>query len=307
MMIESSSRALFVLLPVAMAMPLLLSFILPHSVDAFSSSSASGRPLVSQQQQQQQQQQQITTSSSSQHIRGTQFSSTLQSCHPSLVTSLSSSSSSSADASDDSNDTALSKKEYSNNKQLGVDKIFTTIDIDGSGTIDLSEYDLVLSSNTQYSAADIQRSFHEIDTDGNGEISRDEFQTAIANTDISIDSDCPMGYWLNSVEKTCQPLGPVGRISQKIETSLPFKDVYKRITNLFGVNKLAMRKHGVSFALAYSIISNLNGALSLSVAWYMTVKRVSIILFWNTYASDAVYAWQVPNVVHMHVYARLLI
>lgn len=60
--------------------------------------------------------------------------------------------------------------------------------------------------------------------------------------------------------------------------------MYKRITKLFGVNKLAIRKHGVSFALAYSIISNLNGALSLSVAWYMTVKRVSSSIIYKIHA-----------------------
>ena len=53
--------------------------------------------------------------------------------------------------------------------------------------------------------------------------------------------------------------------------------MYQRITNNFGIDKAAIRKKGVSFALAYSIISNLNGAISLSVAWYMTVKRVSSV------------------------------
>ena len=184
---------------------------------------------------------------------------------------------------DDDDDDMLSFSE-------GVDKIFTSIDIDGSGTIDIEEYNLALSS-TSYSNEAIQRTFNEIDTDGNGTIDRHEFQSAISKLRIELqqqhqqdgssnsttrrDEDCPMGYWLNSVQQTCQPLGPIGRISQKIETKGPLNNIYKRITNL-KPDREAIRKRGVSFALAYSIISNLNGAISLSVAWYITVKRVSV-------------------------------
>ena len=136
-------------------------------------------------------------------------------------------------------------------------------------------------SSTDYTNEEITESFKEIDTDGNGEISREEFQFAIQKLKTEkmnkqrIDKDCPMGYWLNSVEQTCQPLGPIGRISQQIETLPRFRGIHERITTVFGIDKAAIRKKGVSFALAYSIISNLNGAISLSVAWYMTVKRVS--------------------------------
>ena len=166
----------------------------------------------------------------------------------------------------------------------GVQKVFSIVDIDNSGSIDWNEYYLALSS-TDYTNEEITESFKEIDTDGNGEISREEFQFAIQKLKTEkmnkrrIDEDCPMGYWLNSVEQTCQPLGPIGRISQQIETLPRFKGMYQRITNNFGVDKAAIRKKGVSFALAYSIISNLNGAISLSVAWYMTVKRVSVYLY----------------------------
>ena len=172
-----------------------------------------------------------------------------------------------------------------------VDKIFTSIDIDGSGTIDIDEYNLALSS-TSYTNEAIQRTFNEIDTDGSGTIDRREFQHAISKLRIELqqqqqqdnsitrgnDEDCPMGYWLNSVQQTCQPLGPIGRISQKIETKGPLNNIYKRITNL-KPDREAIRKKGVSFALAYSIISNLNGAISLSVAWYITVKRVSACMY----------------------------
>ena len=86
-----------------------------------------------------------------------------------------------------------------------------------------------------------------------------------------------MGYWLDSVQQTCRPLGPVGRMSQRLETLGPLKGIYEKITNLFGVDRLSLRKRGVPFLLAYSVISNLNGAVSLSVAWYLTVKRVSFV------------------------------
>ena len=164
----------------------------------------------------------------------------------------------------------------------GVQKVFSIVDIDNSGSIDWNEYYLALSS-TDYTNEEITESFKEIDTDGNGEISREEFQFAIQKLKTEkmnkqrIDEDCPMGYWLNSVEQTCQPLGPIGRISQQIETLPRFRGMHNRITNVFGIDKAAIRKKGVSFALAYSIISNLNGAISLSVAWYMTVKRVSVL------------------------------
>ena len=182
----------------------------------------------------------------------------------------------------------------------GIDTIFTSIDIDNSGTIDLDEYNLALSS-TQYTHEEIVSSFREIDEDGNGEISREEFYNAITNlqlkqqaqqqqaqsddnnkdnnnnddTIIIIEDPCPMGYWLNSITQQCQPLSPLGTFSQKIETTRMLKPIYNRLVNL-KPNRDAIRKSGVSFALAYSIISNLNGAISLSIAWYMTVKRVSL-------------------------------
>jgi len=163
----------------------------------------------------------------------------------------------------------------------GVDRIFDTVDVDGSGAIDLEEYDLHLSS-AGYSKDAIRKSFSAIDSDGNGEISRDELRGAIISNLIEEEGedyillDCPMGYWLDSVRRTCQPLGPMGRLSQRIENLGPLKNMYRRIANVFGVNKEALRKRGVPFLLTYSIISNLNGAMSLTVAWYMTVRRTGL-------------------------------
>ncbi|KAL7536770.1 hypothetical protein ACHAXR_007387 [Thalassiosira sp. AJA248-18] len=188
-----------------------------------------------------------------------------------LILSSSSNNDNESDITNNDVETTSLKRQFTT---TGVDKIFSAVDLDGSGAIDLEEYYLHLSS-AGYSKEAIQRSFWEMDRDGNGEISRDEFQTAITTLQAE-EGDCPMGYWLNSVEQSCQPLGPVGRISQKIENLGPLKKVSKKITNLFGVDRQAIRKKGVSFALAYSIISNMNGALSLSVAWYMTVKRTGL-------------------------------
>jgi len=51
----------------------------------------------------------------------------------------------------------------------GVQKVFSIVDIDNSGSIDWNEYYLALSS-TDYTNEEITESFKEIDTDGNGEI-----------------------------------------------------------------------------------------------------------------------------------------
>jgi len=155
----------------------------------------------------------------------------------------------------------------------GLARVFRAADVDGSGAISVEEYHAQLSQQG-YSEKAITKSFARMDSDGNGEISRDEFYSAIMN--LVGPSDCPMGYWLNSVQQTCQQLGPFGRMSQRIENLGPFKMVYKKITNLFGVDRVDIRSKGISFFLTYSILSNLNGALSLTFAWYLTVKRTRL-------------------------------
>lgn len=45
--------------------------------------------------------------------------------------------------------------------------------------------------------------------------------------------------------------------------------------NIFKFDKQRFTKLGVAFAVTYNIISNLNGAITLSVAWYVASKRVS--------------------------------
>lgn len=159
-----------------------------------------------------------------------------------------------------------------------VDQVFNTVDIDGSGAIDLEEFNRHLSS-AGYSSDAIQESFAEMDSDSNGEISRAEFRQALLNADTNKEDDgnCPKGYFLNSVKQTCEPLGPIGRISQTVETLAPFRRTYRRISNLFGVDTKNISKLGVSFVLSYSVISNLNGAASFSLAWYISCKQVSCV------------------------------
>jgi len=84
--------------------------------------------------------------------------------------------------------------------------------------------------------------------------------------------ECPPGYYLDSVHKSCNPLGPLGKVSQIVELTGPFRTIYKKITALFGVDP---KRLGVAFALSYSVISNINGSISLSIAWYMSCVRVS--------------------------------
>ena len=172
----------------------------------------------------------------------------------------------------------------------GLDRVFNAVDVDGSGALDLEEFERHLAP-AGYSRDAIQLFFDETDSDNNGEISRDEFRRAVLGTSsrtasceevmdkIDIVDDCPRGYFLNSVKQTCVPLGIIGRISQKVEMMAPFQQTYKRISNLFGVDRKQISKLGVSFALSYSIISNLNGAISFSIAWYMSCKRVSLLWY----------------------------
>lgn len=87
---------------------------------------------------------------------------------------------------------------------------------------------------------------------------------------------CPRGYYLDSVRNCCSPLGLLGKVSQVIETAGPLKKAYNSIANLFGVDTAKISKLGVPFALSYSIMSQINGALTLSVAWYMTCQRTGV-------------------------------
>ena len=88
--------------------------------------------------------------------------------------------------------------------------------------------------------------------------------------------DCPSGYYLDSVHNSCSPLGPLGRLSQKYELAGPFRRVHKAIANLFGIDHDQISSLGVGFALTYSILSNINGSITLAVSWYMTCQRTGL-------------------------------
>ena len=94
------------------------------------------------------------------------------------------------------------------------------------------------------------------------------------------ENDCPPGYYLDAMEQSCHKLGPIGTLSQKVETStIFFRRLYNAISNLFGLldeKRKSVSRLGVGFGLAYAILSTLNGSITLSVAWYMSAKRTGM-------------------------------
>ncbi|CAJ1953498.1 unnamed protein product [Cylindrotheca closterium] len=90
------------------------------------------------------------------------------------------------------------------------------------------------------------------------------------------DTDCPSGYYYNAVKSTCNHLGPIGRVSQAVETFGPFKKAYTAISDLFGIDAKRISNLGVSFALSYSMISQINASITFSVAWYLSSKRTGL-------------------------------
>lgn len=90
------------------------------------------------------------------------------------------------------------------------------------------------------------------------------------------DSNCPNGYYYNAVQSSCTQLGPIGRASQAVETFGPFKRAHSAISNLFGIDTKKISSLGVAFALSYSLISQINGSITLSVAWYISSKRTGL-------------------------------
>lgn len=168
-----------------------------------------------------------------------------------------------------------------------ADIIFDLVDADGSGAIDLNELTRHLST-AGYGADEIRNLFVRMKDDDSptGEVSRAAFRRALLHGDgdggtgvgSSLDArDIAMrGYFLNSVKQTLEPLGPIGRLSQKVETSGPFKRTYYWISNLCGIDTKRISKLGVSFALSYSILSHINGAVSFSVAWFISCKRTGL-------------------------------
>lgn len=66
-----------------------------------------------------------------------------------------------------------------------------------------------------------------------------------------------------------------------VATATPRENVLSRIipsqvTNLFQFDKSKAASMGVSFAMTYNFISNINGSITLSTAWYIASIRVSL-------------------------------
>lgn len=104
--------------------------------------------------------------------------------------------------------------------------------------------------------------------------------TTSATTAAALDreeaEECPPGYYLDSVNESCNELGPLGKASQRVEGAGPFRSTSRAISNLFGVDTERISRLGVAFALSYSIISTINGSITLSITWYMSSKRTGL-------------------------------
>jgi len=185
---------------------------------------------------------------------------------------------------DRNQDGSISRNEFRNvltkepTNQKDADMIFSIIDKDGSGGIDLDELMVHLSS-VGYSGGEIQTLFAKIDENRDGVISRQEFRQAILDNSGSGNALPIRGYFLNSVTQSLVPLGPIGRISQQVETMGPFKLLYNGISNLFGVDPKKLKQHGISFLLSYNILSNISGSIAFSTAWYISCKRTGLSPF----------------------------
>ena len=58
-------------------------------------------------------------------------------------------------------------------------------------------------------------------------------------------------------------------------TTGTFPSALVHVCNFLKIDLDRMAKTGISFGISYSIISNINGSLSLSLAWYLASKKVN--------------------------------
>jgi hypothetical protein len=63
----------------------------------------------------------------------------------------------------------------------------------------------------------------------------------------------------------------------KVESPGLLTQVSGAVGNIFKIDKSKIAKLGANFVLSYSVVSTINGAISLSVAWYIASIRVSTI------------------------------
>jgi hypothetical protein len=64
----------------------------------------------------------------------------------------------------------------------------------------------------------------------------------------------------------------------EVKSDLPiFSRVSRAVGNSVKFDKAKIAKLGMTFALTYHIVSNINGSISFSLAWYIASSRVSIL------------------------------
>lgn len=52
---------------------------------------------------------------------------------------------------------------------------------------------------------------------------------------------------------------------------------WQKLKGLSKIDKQAVAKLGITFGLTYNVISNINDSVSMTLAWYMTSKKVSAV------------------------------
>jgi hypothetical protein len=85
-----------------------------------------------------------------------------------------------------------------------------------------------------------------------------------------------MPLYSSQSEEIQGPYGQQSFTDPTGETTGALSRVFNRLFNFASFDKKKAAKVGVAFGLTYSFISNINGAISLSLAWYIASKRVSV-------------------------------
>lgn len=75
-----------------------------------------------------------------------------------------------------------------------------------------------------------------------------------------------------------QYYGPVHTQAATREANPLSRIIPSQLSNLFQFDKSKAASMGVSFAMTYNFISNINGSITLSAAWYIASIRVSFIV-----------------------------
>lgn len=67
------------------------------------------------------------------------------------------------------------------------------------------------------------------------------------------------------------------------ETNFVSRIISSQLSNLFQFDKSKAASMGVAFAMTYNFISNINGSITLSTAWYIASVRVSYDVVWHNH------------------------